>query len=321
MLDEQEEVSKGWKKRNEAYKEAKKSFERHFESYEDQLEEYTTTRDTGHDLDDVDADFGPIYCHRGQAATRRLIEAEQALDTINRIAKEVRLTNGEDQESNFNSDLDANMDEIYASFLRDRDRSSHCRKRVYGWLSNAGKERHLTESEKAFCFDTQMKDVGCDDRLSIVEEDPRKKRKLEAWTEKCEVERAAYIATHGSRMSISTDATGMLQDGAAPTVGRDAAELSTIPIGSTYIAVGLSTAEACGAVLNGAYISSMDSLLCGQARGEKRLLYHDDGADFLCLRGMWLPLFFQIMSNICFSGLQTVYGPHAIGLMLGTIIP
>jgi len=55
------------------------------------------------------------------------------------------------------------------------------------------------------------------------------------------------------------------------------------------------------------------------------------------LRGMWLPLFFQLISNVVFVnastlnvavnanchqfGLQAVYGGQAIGLMLGAIIP
>jgi NCS1 family nucleobase:cation symporter-1 len=39
------------------------------------------------------------------------------------------------------------------------------------------------------------------------------------------------------------------------------------------------------------------------------------------LRGMWLPLFFQLMSNVCFFGLQAVYGGQSIGLMLGAMIP
>lgn len=39
------------------------------------------------------------------------------------------------------------------------------------------------------------------------------------------------------------------------------------------------------------------------------------------LRGMWLPLFFQLMSNMVFFGMQAVYGGQAIGLMLGAMIP
>lgn len=55
------------------------------------------------------------------------------------------------------------------------------------------------------------------------------------------------------------------------------------------------------------------------------------------LRGMWLPIFFQVMSNMVFVctsseceitvanvmkfGLQAVYGGQAIGLMLSAIFP
>ena len=52
-----------------------------------------------------------------------------------------------------------------------------------------------------------------------------------------------------------------------------AAGLSTFAIGSSYVAVGLTAGEACGAVLIGACISSMNSLLCGRAGAEKHLGY------------------------------------------------
>lgn len=39
------------------------------------------------------------------------------------------------------------------------------------------------------------------------------------------------------------------------------------------------------------------------------------------MRGMWLPLFFQLMSNMVFFGMQAVYGGQAISLLLGAMIP
>lgn len=49
--------------------------------------------------------------------------------------------------------------------------------------------------------------------------------------------------------------------------------LSTFAIGSSYIAVGLTAGEACGAILIGASIASMNALLCGRAGAEKNLGY------------------------------------------------
>lgn len=51
------------------------------------------------------------------------------------------------------------------------------------------------------------------------------------------------------------------------------AGLSTFAIGSSYVAVGLTAGEACGAVLIGACISSMNALLCGRVGAEKHLGY------------------------------------------------
>jgi nucleobase:cation symporter-1, NCS1 family len=52
-----------------------------------------------------------------------------------------------------------------------------------------------------------------------------------------------------------------------------AAGLSTFAIGSSYVAVGLTAGQACGAVLIGASVSSMNALLCGRAGAEKHLGY------------------------------------------------
>ncbi|EPE24965.1 hypothetical protein GLAREA_11546 [Glarea lozoyensis ATCC 20868] len=97
--------------------------------------------------------------------------------------------------------------------------------------------------------------------------------------------------------------------------------LSTFAIGSSYIAVGLSAGQAIGAVLIGACLSSMNALLCGRAGAEKNLGYTMMARVSFGLRGMWLPLFFQIMGNMVFFGLQAVYGGQAIGLMISAIIP
>ncbi|KAE9978161.1 hypothetical protein BLS_000839 [Venturia inaequalis] len=68
------------------------------------------------------------------------------------------------------------------------------------------------------------------------------------------------------------------------------AGLSTFAIGSSYIAVGLTPGEACGAVLIGSCLSSGVAVLCGRAGAEKHLGY-------------------------------AVYGGQAISLMLGAMIP
>ena len=49
--------------------------------------------------------------------------------------------------------------------------------------------------------------------------------------------------------------------------------LSTFAIGSSYIAVGLTAGEACGAVLIGGCLASMNALLCGRAGAEKHVGY------------------------------------------------
>lgn len=51
------------------------------------------------------------------------------------------------------------------------------------------------------------------------------------------------------------------------------AGLSTFAIGSSYIAVGLTPGEACGAVLIGSCLSSGVAILCGRAGAEKHLGY------------------------------------------------
>ncbi|KAE9990893.1 hypothetical protein EG327_000774 [Venturia inaequalis] len=95
------------------------------------------------------------------------------------------------------------------------------------------------------------------------------------------------------------------------------AGLSTFAIGSSYIAVGLTPGEACGAVLIGSCLSSGVAVLCGRAGAEKHLGYTMIARVSFGLRGMWLPLFFQLMSNVVFA----VYGGQAISLMLGAMIP
>ncbi|PVH99763.1 hypothetical protein DM02DRAFT_642803 [Periconia macrospinosa] len=100
-----------------------------------------------------------------------------------------------------------------------------------------------------------------------------------------------------------------------------AAGLSTFAIGSTYIAVGLTAGEACGAVIIGSCIACSSAILCGRPGAEKYLGYTMMARVSFGLRGMWLPLFFQLLSNMCFFGLQAVYGGQAIGLMLGAMIP
>ncbi|EXJ82047.1 hypothetical protein A1O1_08116 [Capronia coronata CBS 617.96] len=100
-----------------------------------------------------------------------------------------------------------------------------------------------------------------------------------------------------------------------------AAGLSTFAIGSSYIAVGLTAGEACGAIIIGSSIASLNALLCGRPGAEKHLGYTMMARASFGLRGMWLPLFFQLMSNMVFFGLQAVYGGQAIGLMIGSIFP
>jgi nucleobase:cation symporter-1, NCS1 family len=57
--------------------------------------------------------------------------------------------------------------------------------------------------------------------------------------------------------------------------------LSTFAIGSSYIAVGLTPGEACGAVLIGACIASSNALLCGRPGSTKHMGYvsHARGTD------------------------------------------
>jgi nucleobase:cation symporter-1, NCS1 family len=63
-----------------------------------------------------------------------------------------------------------------------------------------------------------------------------------------------------------------------------AAGLSTFAIGSTYIAVGLTAGEACGAVIIGSCIASSSAILCGRVGAEKHLGYvwHLNIAEFRC---------------------------------------
>lgn len=51
------------------------------------------------------------------------------------------------------------------------------------------------------------------------------------------------------------------------------AGLSTFAIGSSYIAVGLTAGEACGAVLIGGCIASTNAILCGRPGAEKHMGY------------------------------------------------
>ncbi|PVH71529.1 hypothetical protein DL98DRAFT_434988 [Cadophora sp. DSE1049] len=99
------------------------------------------------------------------------------------------------------------------------------------------------------------------------------------------------------------------------------AGLSTFAIGSSYIAVGLTAGEACGAILIGTVISSAIAFLCGRPGAEKNLGYTMMARVSFGLRGMYLPLFFQLLSNVVFFGLQAVYGGQAINLMLGAMSP
>ena len=112
--------------------------------------------------------------------------------------------------------------------------------------------------------------------------------------------------------------------------------LSTFAIRSSYIAVGLTAGEAVGAVLLGTLISNSNAILCGRVRGEKHLGYvssefKEDSLGLLAnyrqtmmarasfgMRGMYLPLFFQILSNIIFvSFLRTLNNSRTL-LTLGT---
>lgn len=51
------------------------------------------------------------------------------------------------------------------------------------------------------------------------------------------------------------------------------AGLSTFALGSSYVAVGLTAGEACGAILIGSTITSLIALLCGRPGAEKHLGY------------------------------------------------
>lgn len=51
------------------------------------------------------------------------------------------------------------------------------------------------------------------------------------------------------------------------------AGLSTFALGSSYVAVGLTAGEACGAILIGSTIASITALLCGRPGAEKHLGY------------------------------------------------
>lgn len=51
------------------------------------------------------------------------------------------------------------------------------------------------------------------------------------------------------------------------------AGLSTFAIGSSYIAVGLTAGQTCGAVFVGSCIASLVAVLCGRAGSEKHLGY------------------------------------------------
>ncbi|KAH8880225.1 hypothetical protein GQ53DRAFT_891637 [Thozetella sp. PMI_491] len=95
--------------------------------------------------------------------------------------------------------------------------------------------------------------------------------------------------------------------------------LSTFSIGSSYITVGLTAGETLGAVLIGALLTSVNGILCGKAGSEKYLGYTVSARASFGLVGVILPLFFQILSNVIFFGLQAVYGGQAIALILGSI--
>lgn len=51
------------------------------------------------------------------------------------------------------------------------------------------------------------------------------------------------------------------------------AGLSTFALGSSYVAVGLSAGEACGAILIGSVVASATALLCGRPGADKHLGY------------------------------------------------
>jgi nucleobase:cation symporter-1, NCS1 family len=61
------------------------------------------------------------------------------------------------------------------------------------------------------------------------------------------------------------------------------AGLSTFALGSSYVAVGLTAGEACGAILIGCCVASTTAFLCGRPGAEKHLGYVSTDQDTLAL--------------------------------------
>ena len=76
--------------------------------------------------------------------------------------------------------------------------------------------------------------------------------------------------------------------------------LSTYSIGSAYIELGLTVAQTIGAVTVGAVLASINAFLCGRAGAEKSLGYTVMARVTFGLYGVWIPLVFQLISNIIF---------------------
>jgi hypothetical protein len=140
----------------------------HQATYSDQLREFKEEHlNSG---DDTSTVFGPIYLQRGRDLTRKVIEAEEALESAKTAAKNAAVSNASDQESNFVSVPKEGYNDSYK-----QECVQTCkRKRIMAWLDD---EREIgAPSESEGC--PELREVEPWDSLSCVAEVPRFKKKI-----------------------------------------------------------------------------------------------------------------------------------------------
>ncbi|KAF2117293.1 hypothetical protein BDV96DRAFT_644716 [Lophiotrema nucula] len=193
---------------------------------------------------DLETEFATIFIKRGRAKTRTVRQAERNLEEARKLAKEARVPNAWDQESDFLTVPGEGFDAKYRQALIDatnKDRvqkwaKQHARKRdrpeysqdslsddsvseYYGPGYSLSKRSHCSEYER-------LAEVDVWDSISVVEENQRKRRKIADWIQKverpCDIAQSATLPKDDPQADLKDIEDSEMPDGQRIPVGFDA---------------------------------------------------------------------------------------------------
>ncbi|RDW65004.1 hypothetical protein BP6252_10655 [Coleophoma cylindrospora] len=95
--------------------------------------------------------------------------------------------------------------------------------------------------------------------------------------------------------------------------------LTSWTLGSSLIAIGLTAGQACGAVLVGGCLASLNAFLCGETGRQHYLGYTMMGRATWGLYGSYLCIALSCVQSLIYFGIQSYYGGEAVVIILSSL--